>query len=165
MSGAGKFFTWPGASGEYEAGTPGKLVLRGTGTVGVCNTAHGYGTVLSNPTLVIDGAKSRLTMDVASRIGVSWTSGRVDVATLATSVVEKATTPGPGPGEETITWTFPDLGADNALGGGDDDTDSANSSVKLSEAGASALALINLKTPGTSLNKVSVSIVHPTPAP
>ena len=162
MSGAGKFFTWPASGGEYEAGSPAKLVLHGTGTVGLCNTTHGFGTVLSNPTLVIDGANSRLTMDVATRIGVSWTSGRVDIASLATAGMEISTTPGPGAGEETVTWTFPDPGADNAPGGGDDDSDSANSAVKLTAAGGSALALIGIKNAGTALNKVSVSIVHPT---
>jgi len=168
MSGPGKFFTWPSTTGEYEAGTSDRLVLHGTGSVGLCNTAHGFGTVISNPTLIIDGAKSHLAMDVSSRIGVSWTSGRVDIASLATAGMSVSTTPGPGSGEETITWTFSDPGADNVLGGGgsaDDDTDSANSSVKLTEAGGSALALLGIKTPGTALNKLSVSIVHPEPTP
>jgi Htaa len=169
MSGPGKFFTWPGTSGEYEAGSPGKLVLRGTGSVGLCNTTHGFGTVLSNPTLVIDGAKSRLTMDVSTRLGTSWTSGRVDIVSLAVAGVEVSTTPGPGAGEETVTWTFPDPGADNAPGGGDDNTDSANSTVKLAMPGTSGLWLLGAgspasayKTTGTGLNKVTVSIVHPT---
>ncbi len=169
MSGPGKFFTWPGTSGEYEAGSPGKLVLRGTGSVGLCNTTHGFGTVLSNPTLTIDGANSRLTMDVSTRLGTSWTSGRVDIVSLAVSGVETSTTPGPGAGEETVTWTFPDPGADNAPGGGDDDTDSANSTVKLATPGTSGLWLLGTgnpasayKTTGTGLNEVTVSIVHPT---
>jgi Htaa protein len=162
MSGAGKFFTWPASGGEYEAGSPARLVLHGTGAVGLCNTAHGFGTVLSSPTLTIDGANSRLTMDVATRIGVSWTSGRVDIASLATTGMQVNTAPGPGAGEETVTWTFPDPGADNAPGGGDDDSDSANSAVKLTAAGGSALALIGIKNAGTALNRVTVSIVHPT---
>jgi hypothetical protein len=167
MSGPGKFFTWPAGSGQYEAGAPGRLVLHGGGSVGICNTAHGYGTVLSNPTVVIDGAKSRLVIDVATRLGGSWTSGRVDLTDVATGGVEKTTAPGPGAGEETITWTFPDLGADNAVGGGDDDSDSANSSVKLAAGGTSGLNLLggSYKTVGTALNKLSVSIVHPEPAP
>lgn len=167
MEGPGKYFTWPAVSGSHEAGTPGRLVLDGTGSVGLCNTAHGFGTVLSNPTVVIDGVKSRITMDVATRLGSSWTSGRVDLADVATGSVEKTTAPGPGSGEETITWTFPDLGADNAPGGGDEDTDSANSSVKLAAGGTSGLNLLggSYKTVGTALNKLSVSIVHPDPAP
>ncbi|HVY79072.1 MAG TPA: HtaA domain-containing protein [Solirubrobacterales bacterium] len=162
MSGEGKFFTWPATGGEYEAGSPARLVLHGTGSVGLCNTAHGFGTVLANPTIVIDGDKSRLTMDVASRVGTSWTSGRVDIASLATGGMTVVTTPGPGAGEETVTWTFPDPGADNVIGGGDDDKDSVNSSAKLTAAGGAALALISLSTAGTPLNKVTVSIVHPT---
>ncbi len=161
MSGAGKFFTWPATGGEYKAGAPARLVLHGAGSVGLCNTAHGFGTVLANPAIVIDGSKSRLTMDIASRLGTSWTSGRVDVASLATGGMTVVTTPGPGAGEETITWTFADPGADNAPGGGDDDTDSANSSTKLTAAGGAALGLLGLSTPGTALNAVTVSIVHP----
>lgn len=167
MEGAGKYFTWPAVSGSLEAGTPGRLVLNGTGSVSLCNTAHGFGTVLSNPTVVIDGVKSRITMDVATRLGSSWTSGRVDLADVSTGSVEKTTIAGPGAGEETITWTFPDLGADNTPGGGDDDSDSANSSVKLAAGGTSGLNLLggSYKTAGTALNKLSVSIVHPDPTP
>lgn len=170
MAGAGKYFTWPAVSGSHEAGTPGRLVLNGTGSVGLCNTAHGYGTVLANPTVVIDGTKSRIVMDVASRLGSSWTSGRVDLADVATAGVEKTVVAGPGGGEETITWTFPDLGADNAPGGTEanaDDADSANSSVKLAAGGTSALNLLGAPytTVGTALNKLSVSIVHPDPTP
>jgi len=97
MEGPGKYFTWPAASGSHEAGTPGRLVLDGTGSVGLCNTAHGFGTVLSDPTVVIDGSKSRITMNVATRLGSSWTSGRVDLADVSTAGVEKTVTPGPGP--------------------------------------------------------------------
>ena len=170
MSGPGKFFTWPASTGAYEAGTPGRLVLNGSGSVGICNTAHGYGTVLSNPTVVIDGTKSRLVMDVATRLGSSWTSGRVDLTDVATGSVEKTAVDGPGSGEETITWTFPDLGADTAPGGTGadaDDEDSASSSVKLAAGGTSGLALLggSYKTVGTALNKLSVSIVHPDPTP
>jgi hypothetical protein len=167
MEGPGKYFTWPAVSGSHEAGTPGRLILDGTGSVGLCNTAHGFGTVLSNPTVVIDGSKSRITMDVATRLGSSWTSGRVDLADVATGSVEKSAAAGPGAGEETITWTFPDLGADATPGGGDDDTDSANSSVKLAAGGTSGLNLLggSYKTVGTALNKLSVSIVHPDPTP
>lgn len=164
MSGSGKFFSWPSTSGEYEAGTPGRLILHGTGSVGICNTAHGFGTVLANPTLVVDGAKSRLSVDVATRLGTSWTWGRADVATIATGgIVVEELADTPSSGLETIKWTFPDLGADNAPGGGDDDTDSTNSSVKLAAPGTSAFWLLggSYKTTGTALNKLSVSFVHP----
>jgi hypothetical protein len=170
MEGPGKYFTWPAVSGSHEAGTPGRFVLNGTGSVGLCNTAHGFGTVLSNPTVVIDGVKSRLVMDVATRLGTSWTNGRVDLADVATGGVEKSVGPGPGAGEETVTWTFPDLGADNAPGGTEgnaDDADSTNSSVRLAAGGTSGLNLLggSYKTVGTALNKLSVSIVHPDPTP
>jgi hypothetical protein len=174
MSGEGKFFTWPATSGQYEAGAggdPGRLVLQGSGTVGLCQShpLQAYGTVLSNPTLIVDGANPRLTMDVASRFRLSWTSGRVDVASLAIGnvVVEKLADT-PSAGLETVKWTFPDLGVDNAPGGGDDDKDSANSAVKLAAGGASGLWLLGsgnptspYKTVGTALNKVVVSIVRP----
>jgi hypothetical protein len=105
--------------------------------------------VLSNPTLVIDGESSRLSMDVASRLGTSWTRFEVDLASLDIDDVEVSATPGPGVGQETISWTFPSLG--------DSDVDSA---VKLTDDGASALWLVNLRTAGASLNPVSVSIVR-----
>jgi hypothetical protein len=176
MGGEGKFFTWPAVSGEYEEPVlptePGRLVLQSTGTVGICQSqsAQAYGTVLSNPTLVIDGANSRLTMSVSSIFRTSWTSfDSIDVATLAIGAVQKTTTPGPGPTEETITWTFPDLGTDAAPGGGDDDKDSANSAIELTANGTSGFWLLGnfgpsspYRTVGTPLNKVSVTIVHST---
>jgi len=125
--------------------------------------------VLSNPTVIVDGADSRLTMDVSSRFRFSWTSGRVDTASLAIGDVAVETLADtPSAGLETIRWTFGDPGADGTPGGGDDDTDSANSSVKLAAAGASGLWLLGsgnptspYKTVGTPLNKVVVSIVRP----
>jgi hypothetical protein len=152
MAGAGKFFSWPATSGEYEPGTPGRLVLHGGGTVGLCNTAHGYGTVLSNPTLVIDGASSRLSMDVASRLGVSWTRYEVDLAALDIDEVDISSTPGPGPGQETISWTFPDPGNDDS-----------DSSVTLTEAGTKALWLLgaSYRTAGLSMNQLSGTAVVP----
>jgi len=124
--------------------------------------------VLSNPTVIVDGADSRLTMDVSSRFRFSWTSGRVDTASLAIgNVVVETLADTPSVGQETIRWTFGDPGADNAPGG-DDDTDSTNSSVKLAAGGASGLWLLGsgnptspYKTVGTPLNKVVVSIVRP----
>jgi len=174
MNGAGKFFTWPSTSGEYQpaaGGNPERLVLRGAGMVGICQShfAQAYGTVLSNPTLVIDGVNSRLTVDISSRYRFSWTSGRVDIAKLAIGDVER--TAAPGSGEETITWTFPDPGADDTASGATE----TNSSVTLTAPGASGLWLLGTssaapppasslayKTPGTSMNPVSVSIVRPT---
>lgn len=172
MSGAGKFFTWPAISGEYEPGTPGRLVLHGKGTVGLCqiDPAQAYGTVISDPTLVLDGANSRLVLNVSTLFRSSWTSfGPIDAIALDIADVVVSSTPGPGAGNETTTWTFPDPGADNAPGGGDDNTDSANSAVKLTAPGTSGFWLLGnfgptspYRTVGTGLNQVSVSVVHET---
>lgn len=171
MSGAGKFFTWPATSGEYEPGSPGRLVLHAKGTVGLCqiDPAQAYGTVISDPTLVLDGAGSRLILNVSTLFRSSWTSfGPIDAISLDIGKVEVSSAPGPGAGKETTTWTFPDPGADNVLGsGGDDNTDSANSAVKLAAPGTSGFWLLGnfgptspYRTVGTGLNKVSVSVVH-----
>jgi opacity protein-like surface antigen len=171
MSGAGKFFTWPATSGEYEPGTPGRLVLHAKGTVGLCqiDAAQAYGTVISDPTLVLDGANSRLAINVSTLFRSSWTSfGPIDAISLDIADVVVSSTPGPGAGNETTTWTFPDPGADNTPGGGDDNTDSVNSAVKLTAAGTSGFWLLGnfgptspYRTVGTGLNQVSVSVVHP----
>ncbi len=171
MSGAGKFFTWPATSGEYEPGTPGRLVLHAKGTVGLCQIEpmQAYGTVISNPTLVLDGANSRLVLNVSSLFRSSWTSfGPIDAVSLDIAKVTVSTAPGPGAGKETTTWTFPDPGADNAPGGTDDNSDSANSAVKLTAAGTSGFWLLGnspgptspYRTVGAGLNQVSVSVVH-----
>lgn len=170
MSGAGKFFTWPATSGEYEPGTPGRLVLRAKGTVGLCQVEpmQAYGTVISDPTLVLDGANSRLVLNVSTLFRSSWTSfGPIDAIGLDIAKVVVSSTPGPGAGEETTTWTFPDPGADNTPGGTDDNTDSANSAVKLAAPGTSGFWLLGnfgptspYRTVGTGLNAVSVSVVH-----
>lgn len=170
MSGAGKFFTWPATSGEYEPGTPGRLVLHAKGTVGLCQIEpmQAYGTVISDPTLVLDGANSRLVLNVSTLFRNSWTSfGPIDAVSLDIAKVVTSSTPGPGAGEETTTWTFPDPGADNTPGGSDDNTDSANSAVKLTAPGTSGFWLLGnfgptspYRTVGTGLNAVSVSVVH-----
>lgn len=170
MSGAGKFFTWPATSGEYEPGTPGRLVLQAKGTVGLCQIEpmQAYGTVISDPTLVLDGASSRLVLNVSTLFRNSWTSfGPIDAVSLDIAKVVTSSTPGPGAGKETTTWTFPDPGADNTPGGTDDNTDSANSAVKLAAPGTSGFWLLGnfgptspYRTVGTGLNTVSVSVVH-----
>jgi hypothetical protein len=171
MAGPGKFFTWPATSGEYEPGTPGRLVLHAQGTVGLCQIEplQAYGTVISDPTLVLDGANSRLVLNVSSLFRNSWTSfGPIDAVSLNIANVVVSSTPGPGAGEETTTWTFPDPGADNTPGGTDDNSDSANSAVKLTAAGTSGFWLLGnspgptspYRTVGTGLNTVSVSVVH-----
>jgi hypothetical protein len=175
---AGDYFTWPGGTGYYEAsatpGDPGRLVLRANGTVGICQglVFGDYSVVLSNPEVVLDGGDSRLSFHVATRLGLSWTSGRVDIAEIEIDDddVVVSTTPGPGPSEQTITWTIPDPGADDAVGGGDDDNDSANSNVKLATGGTSALWLVGngnpaspYRTAGSPLNALVVTAVVPAP--
>lgn len=170
MSGAGKFFTWPATSGQYERGTPGRLVLHAKGTVGLCQIEpmQAYGTVISDPTLVLDGANSRLVLNVSTLFRDSWTSfGPIDAVSLDIAKVTVSTAPGPGVDEETTTWTFPDPGADNTPGGIDDNSDSANSAVKLTASGTSGFWLLGnfgptspYRTVGTGLNQVSVSVVH-----
>lgn len=119
MSGAGKYFTWPSdeSDGVFDAGGPGtaddRLVLNGAGRVGFCNvlgappTIMSYGTVLSNPTVIVDGANSRITLDVATRFRHSWLRGRVDFASLDLSGVTPTSAPATGGVE--ITW--PDIPA------------------------------------------------------
>ena len=128
-----------------------------------------YGTVISDPTLVLDGANSRLVLNVSTLFRNSWTSfGPIDAVSLDIGKVEVSSSSGPGAGKETTTWTFPDPGANNAPGGGDDDSDSANSAVKLTAAGTSGFWLLGnnpgppspYRTVGTGLNKVVVSVVH-----
>ena len=171
MSGPGKFFTWPATSGEYEPGTPGRLVLHAKGTVGLCQVhpEQAYGTVISDPTLVLDGVNSRLVLNVSTLFRSSWTSfGPIDAVSLDIAKVTVSTAAGPGAGNETTTWTFPDPGADNTPGGSDDNSDSANSSVKLAAPGTSGLWLLGnfgptspYRTVGSGLNQVSASVVHP----
>ncbi|MET0304975.1 MAG: HtaA domain-containing protein [Solirubrobacterales bacterium] len=171
MAGPGKFFTWPATSGEFEPGSPGRLVLHGKGTVGLCQIEpmQAYGTVLSDPTLVVDGANSRLVLNVSTLFRSSWTTfGPIDAISLDIGKVEASSVAGPGAGKETTTWTFPDPGADNTPGGTDDNTDSANSAVKLTATGTSGFWLLGnnpgppspYRTVGTGLNKVVVSVVH-----
>lgn len=112
MAGPGKYFTWPAASsnaGFYDAGAPGdntddRLVLQTAGTVGFCNNMPimGYGTVLSNPAIVIDGEDSRITVEVTTRFRLSWLRARVDFASID---LEGATfTATPNGGNVDLSW-------------------------------------------------------------
>lgn len=123
MNGASKFFTWPAAaSGSlYDAGGPGnaddRLILRTQGRVALCQsdpTRGSYGTVLSNPTVIIDGDKSRLTIDVATRYRFSWVRGVVDFATLDLSGATFASDTEEG--TTTVSWTFPNASGTPAVG-------------------------------------------------
>lgn len=103
-------FTWPDEA-EYAANGPGagddQAVLNGSGSILFCNEPHGFRIALSDPTVVIDGADSRLIADVDTNTtdlgtGISdWIPAqRIDFATLDTSAVTPASgTPG------TLTWS------------------------------------------------------------
>jgi len=124
MSGAGKFFTWPAAStgGFYDAAGAGnaddRLVLKTQGRVAFCQTqgAQAYGVVFSEPTIVIDGADSRITMDVATRYRLSWVRGTVDIASLDLTDPGLTVNESTAGGTKTVTWTFPDAAGSPAVG-------------------------------------------------
>ncbi len=67
-----------------QAGTADdQAVLNGTGTVVYCNQAHGFRINIANPTVVIDGASSRIIADVNTNISGDLTpSQRVHLADL-----------------------------------------------------------------------------------
>ena len=109
MSGPGKFFSWPAGSGSLQERESGgdRLVIEGSGRVAFCQVgaSQWYGLVLSDPTVVIDGPNSRITVDVATRYRYSWVRGRVDLASLDLSL---ATTTSVAEGDERVlTWSFP----------------------------------------------------------
>lgn len=112
MTGAGKFFTWPAAAtpGSHLAGEAGladdKAVIPLAGTVGLCSEAHGYGTVITAPRVVIDGANSRISANVAARVGTGWLRSTVDFVKFDATAVTPTTTPVSG-GDE-YTWVIPD---------------------------------------------------------
>ncbi len=102
-------FTWPDEA-EYAANGPGagddQAVLNGSGSILFCNEPHGFRIVLSDPTVVIDGADSRLIADVDTNTtdlgtGISdWIPAqRIDFVRLDTSgIAADEGTPG------KLTW-------------------------------------------------------------
>ncbi|HWM62542.1 MAG TPA: HtaA domain-containing protein [Solirubrobacterales bacterium] len=111
-AGLGKFFRFPISSYAYEAGTvdPGddRLIATSNATVGFCkpNTVSGnFGLIVSKPTLIVDGANSRIVANAYSFAGpfmagpaAGWTGGRVELVNLDTSAID--ITPGVG----TVKW-------------------------------------------------------------
>ncbi len=93
----GKYFSFPVDRYEWEVGTADpkddRLVAYSNATVGICNPAAGnYGIAISKPTLVIDGANSRLVANSYSWQGAKgWLGGRVDVVELNTTPIEAVT--------------------------------------------------------------------------
>lgn len=105
------YFTWPAVSGTYkDSGGKKQLVLEAHGRVAICNTKlvnpfwMGYATVISNPSVVIDGANSRITADVATRYRLSWIRGTVDVARF--DAADAAVTEDTTGGVTTVEWAL-----------------------------------------------------------
>lgn len=101
--GEGKFFRFPIDHYEYDAGEAGgaddRLIATSEATVGFCLPAHTYGMVISKPTLIIDGAESRLIANAYSlQAGNGWIGGRVDLVDLNQGALEA--TEGVG----TVSW-------------------------------------------------------------
>lgn len=107
-------FSFPVSGGQYAANSPesssdDQAVVNGTGTALFCNTEHHFWASITDPTIVIDGANSRIVATVSQNIngnGMFGTVGpwqtpqRVDLAVLDLSAV----TPTSGAGG-TVTYT------------------------------------------------------------
>lgn len=130
-------FTFTHEAGEYDGNGPGtaddQAVLNGAGSVMYCNEPHGFRVNIANPTVVIDGASSRIIADVSTNIsGDLKRAKRVHLADLdlaAASIDDSV------PGE--VKWDFPDA-----------EGPPATSSVTLSEVGSEALRLCEVNVPG-----------------
>jgi Htaa len=102
----GSFFDFPVDGGTYESGTAAdhsddKLVVNGSGTALFCKAGHGFSVALKNPTLVIDGANSRIVADVGVNQNGTWFGfQRADFAELDLSGVE----PVLSDGGNTLVW-------------------------------------------------------------
>ncbi|HMT06196.1 MAG TPA: HtaA domain-containing protein [Solirubrobacterales bacterium] len=107
-------FSFPVSAGQYAANSPGsssddQAIINGTGTALFCNTEHFFWASIADPTIVIDGANSRIVATISQNIngngmfganGPWQTPQRVDLATLDLSAV----TPTIGEGG-TLTYT------------------------------------------------------------
>ncbi len=115
MSGAGKFFRFPITEYAYDEGTSDPtddvLIASSDATIAFCNANPGRGnwaTVISKPTLVIDGTSSRVVANSYSFKGEGeapavgpaegWAGGRVDIVALDASSVDAVADDG------TVTW-------------------------------------------------------------
>jgi hypothetical protein len=152
-----KFFRFPISEYAYDEGASGDpaddiLIATSQATVGFCNPAAGqsYGVVLSKPTLIVNGASSRLVANAYSyQAGKGWAGGRVDLVNL------NATGVNPVAGSGTLSW-------------GDVPADNSPLKVGVPVTGAistNALALANLipAATGTGWDPVSAQIVLPAP--
>ena len=105
-------FSFPVGTGQYAANTAAadddQAIINGTGTAMFCKSGHGFWVALSNPTVVIDGANSRIVADLSQNTngnGVTpvpgpWqTTQRVDLADLDLSGID------PSYGSGSVTWS------------------------------------------------------------
>jgi len=100
-------FSFPVTNGFYKANTgdtaDDQAVVNGSGTALFCNNVHGFWAAITDPTVVIDGANSRIVATISENLngqaGPLHTAVRVDLAKLDLTGV----TPAYGTG--TVTWT------------------------------------------------------------
>jgi hypothetical protein len=121
-------FTFPLGNGQLAENGPGtqdeQAVVNGTGTVVYCNAPHGFRIAISNPTIVIDGANSRIIADVDTNISGDWMpTQRVDLVTLDLTEIVPTVEDG-----ISTTWT--------------------NVPTTLTQAGSDALRLCEVSVPG-----------------
>jgi Htaa len=93
-------FHFTGTEGRYETGTD-RASLDAKGTIVFCYPGHFFRITIGNPTIALDGAASRITLDVSTnQRGTYHGTRRVDFATLdLTGIVPERTNEG-----KTITW-------------------------------------------------------------
>jgi hypothetical protein len=138
-------FSFPFSSGQLVRNQPGpaddQAVLNSTGTVVYCNAPHGFRISISDPTVVIDGTRSRIIATVDTNISGDWIPAqRVDFASLDVSGVVPVEQP------NQIRWS--------------------QVPTTLTQAGADALRFCTINVPGapagclypagTALDKLSV---------
>lgn len=109
----GASFAFPVSGGEFaknESADPAddQAVINTTGTALICNSTHMFWVSITDPTIVIDGANSRIVATISENIngggmfgaaGPWETPQRVDLATLDLSAVT------PTYGSGTVTWS------------------------------------------------------------
>lgn len=84
----GEAFSFPVGGGQFEDAAAPRAIVDGGGTAIFCYPGHFFRIAMLNPTATIDGAQSRLTVDVESnQFGTEYGPWRSDVATLDTSDV------------------------------------------------------------------------------
>lgn len=160
MGAPNAYFKWPSASvaGTYRM-EDGKrqLILRTAGRVSVCNTKMampflmGYGTVISDPTVVIDGADSRITADVATRYRLSWVRGTVDVARF--DAADAAVTENTAGGVTTVKWALPPLDVSPPYAG---------SKTAMTAGGSSVLRMLGKSyVEGAAMDNPTITISFP----